>query len=105
MNIKPNAVTSAVRHAAPRVRRIRWRHTTGKSVGMNHAKCGAMHVLAGDAGAYSRNRCTLRLQDGAVHACDLWVHFAMHHRACAIAVVERLLAARKDVHDHRLAGS
>ena len=105
MNIKPNAVTSAVRHAAPRVRRIRWRHPTGKSVCVNHAQRGAMHVLAGDAGAYRGNRRTLRLQDGAVHACDLWVYFAVHHRACAIAVVERLLAPREDVHDHRLAGS
>ena len=105
MNIKSNAVTSAVRHAAPRVRRIRWRHPTGKSVGMNHTECRAVHILASDAGAYRGNRGTLRLQDGAVHACDLWVHFAMHHRARAIAVVEGLLAPRKDVHDHRLAGS
>ena len=105
MNIKPNAVTSAVRHAAPRVRRICWRHPTGKSVCVNHAKRGAMHILAGDARAHCRNRRTLRLQDGAVHACDLWVYFAVHHRACAIAVVERLLAPREDVHDHRLAGS
>ena len=105
MNIKSNAVTSAVRHAAPRIRCIGGRHPTCKPVCMNHAKGGAVHILAGDARAHRRNRCALRLKHSAVHACDLWVHFAMHHRACAVAVVERLLAPWKDVHDHRLTGS
>jgi hypothetical protein len=105
MDIKPNTVTCAVRHAAPCVGRIGWWHATGKSMRMNDAKRGAVDIFTRCTCAHGGNRRAFRLKYRAVHAHHFRMYVSMHHRARAVTVVESLLATWEDVNDHRLPSS
>ena len=102
MHVEAQAVARAVRHAAPCVGPVRRRHAAREPMRVDDRKGRAVDVLARGARTHGGDAGTLGLVDGGVHGAHRRVRLAVHHRARAVAVVERALAAREDVDDHRL---